>query len=309
MGTHPIFESDFDCLTEIRKMLAGLRVGRAAVTRVSCRQFNSNTDKSKYDAQNAVALVEAYDGTPQGYKKIDLDAVLPPTEQQPAPAVPLVVQREKLAQFGQYVASCLPKYVQLVQVTDQLELEICIHPAGIRPVIGFLKDHHLGRFDNLSDFTALDVPSRQNRFELVWNLLSVHYNARCRVKTYTNELNPVDSIAADMHPSANWYEREVWDMYGVYFNGHPDLRRILTDYGFQGHPQRKDFPLTGYYEVRYDDDLMRVVQEPLELAQEYRKFDLKNPWEVFPNFRDEDAIEGGDETDGGKKKKRRKKTE
>merc|ERR1712106_1229211 len=161
MGTHPIFESDFDCLTEVRKMLAGLRVGRAAVNRVSCRQFNSNTDKSKYDAQNAVALAEAYDGTPQGYKKIDLDAV------------PLVVQREKLAQFGQYVASCLPKYVQLVQVTDQLELEICIHPAGIRPVIGFLKDHHLGRFDNLSDFTALDVPSRQNRFELVWNLLSV----------------------------------------------------------------------------------------------------------------------------------------
>ena len=128
-----------------------------------------------------------------------------------------------------------------------MELEVCIHPAGIRPVIGFLKDHHLCRFDNLSDFTALDVPARygytgwlfcnflfrQNRFELVWNLLSIHYNARIRVKTYTNELNPVDSIAADIHPSANWFEREVWDMYGVYFNGHPDLRRILTDYGFQ----------------------------------------------------------------------------
>ena len=104
---------------------------------------------------------------------------------------------------------------------------------------------------------------------------------------------------------ANWFEREVWDMYGVYFNGHPDLRRILTDYGFQGHPQRKDFPLTGYYEVRYDDDLSRVVQEPLELAQEYRKFDLKNPWEVFPKFRDVDELDDGEE----KKKKRRKKTE
>ena len=118
--------------------------------------------------------------------------------------------------------------------------------------------------------------------------------------------------------TADWFEREVWDMYGVYFNGHPDLRRILTDYGFQGdsfdfirsdltvwlgHPQRKDFPLTGYYEVRYDDDLMRVVQEPLELAQEYRKFDLKNPWEVFPKFRDQEELDEGEP----EKKKRRKK--
>jgi len=260
---------------------------------------------SKYNAHNAVALTTAYDGPVQGFAADDGREILPPTEQQPAPLVPHVVLKEKLMEFGSYVQTVLPKYVQLVQVTDCNELEVCIHPAGIRPVLGFLKDHQLARFDNLSDFTAVDVPARQNRFELVWNLLSVNYNARIRVKTYTNELNPVDSVAADIHPSANWFEREVWDMYGVYFNGHPDMRRILTDYGFQGHPQRKDFPLTGYYEVRYDDDLMRVVQEPLELAQEYRKFDLKNPWEVFPKFRDEEAIEDG-ESSGGKKKRRKK---
>jgi len=154
---------------------------------------------------------------------------------------------------------------------------------------------------------------------MVYCLLSTHFNARIRIKSYTNELNPVDSLAADLFPSCNWYERECWDMYGVYFNGHPDLRRILTDYGFQvkierktvfnllkGHPQRKDFPLTGYYEVRYDDDLMRVVQEPLELAQEYRKFDLKNPWEVFPNFRDASELDDGSADEDKKKKKRRR---
>jgi len=281
-------------------MLSG-RIARTALSRISIRCGSS----SKYDAHNAVALPEAYDGPLQGYNIDDGTEILPPTEQQPAPMVPKQVLKEKLSEFGAYVQACLPKYVQLVQVTDCNELEICIHPAGIRPTIGFLKDHQLARFDNLSDFTAVDVPARQNRFELVWNLLAIHYNARIRVKTYTNELNPVDSIAADLHPSANWFEREVWDMYGVYFNGHPDLRRILTDYGFQGHPQRKDFPLTGYYEVRYDDDLSRVVQEPLELAQEYRKFDLKNPWEVFPKFRDASELDDGEE----KKKKRRKKTE
>lgn len=158
----------------------------------------------------------------------------------------------------------------------------------------------------MSDMTAVDVPNRQNRFEMVYCLLSTHFNARIRIKSYTNELNPVDSLAADLFPSCNWYERECWDMYGVYFNGHPDLRRILTDYGFQGHPQRKDFPLTGYYEVRYDDDLMRVVQEPLELAQEYRKFDLKNPWEVFPNFRDASELDDGSADEDKKKKKRRR---
>lgn len=115
-------------------------------------------------------------------------------------------------------------------------------------------------------------------------LLSVRFNNRVIVKTYTDELTPIDS-ATPIFQGANWYEREVWDMYGVFFSNHPDLRRILTDYGFAGHPFRKDFPLTGFVEVRYDDEVKRVVCEPIELAQEFRKFDLGSPWEVFPNFR------------------------
>uniref|UniRef100_A0A8C7YFY3 NADH dehydrogenase [ubiquinone] iron-sulfur protein 3, mitochondrial n=1 Tax=Oryzias sinensis TaxID=183150 RepID=A0A8C7YFY3_9TELE len=120
---------------------------------------------------------------------------------------------------------------------------------------------------------------------IVYNLLSLRYNSRVRVKTYTDELTPLDS-AVSVHLAANWYEREVWDMFGVFFANHPDLRRILTDYGFEGHPFRKDFPLSGYVEVRYDDELKRVVAEPVELAQEFRKFDLNTPWEVFPAYRE-----------------------
>lgn len=119
-------------------------------------------------------------------------------------------------------------------------------------------------------------------------LLSLVNNQRVLVKTYTDELTPIDSITG-LFQGANWYEREVWDMYGVFFSNHPDLRRILTDYGFSGHPFRKDFPLTGFVEVRYDDEVKRVVCEPLELAQEFRKFDLGSPWEVFPNFRNIEA--------------------
>ncbi len=142
--------------------------------------------------------------------------------------------------------------------------------------------------------------------QIVYNLLSLRYNSRIRVKTYTDELTPIESIN-DIFKAANWYEREIFDMFGVYFVNHPDLRRILTDYGFEGHPLRKDFPLSGYVEVshlstddrispaplvfsffqcRYDDELRRVVYEPVELSQEYRKFDLAAPWEQFPNFRE-----------------------
>lgn len=190
----------------------------------------------------------------------------------------------QLTEFGQYVAECLPKYVQKVQIAAGDELELLIAPDGVLPVMQFLKDHHNAQFASLADITALDVPSRQYRFEVVYNLLSLRYQARLRVKTYTDELTPIDSIF-EVYRAANWYEREVWDMYGVFFANHPDLRRILTDYGFQGHPLRKDFPLTGYVEVRYDDEQKRVVVEPLELTQEFRKFDLSAPWEQFPNFR------------------------
>ncbi|KAL7305720.1 NADH dehydrogenase [ubiquinone] iron-sulfur protein 3, mitochondrial [Trichogramma pretiosum] len=190
----------------------------------------------------------------------------------------------ELTDFGAYVADCLPRYVEKVQIAAGDELEICISPEGIVPTISFLTYHHNAQFTNLSDMTAVDIPSRPYRFELVYNLLSIRFARRIRVKSYTDELTPVDSIY-EIHKSADWYEREVWDMFGIYFSGHPDLRRILTDYGFEGHPLRKDFPLTGFIEVRYDDEKKRVVAEPLELAQEYRKFELSAPWEQFPNFR------------------------
>lgn len=191
----------------------------------------------------------------------------------------------KLEAFGQYVATILPKYVQDVRMTNTKELEILIHPEGIVPVLGMLRDHTNAQFKALMEITAVDVPSKEYRFELVYCLLSHHYNSRCIVKTYTDELTPVDSVTA-LFKSADWGEREVWDMFGVFFSGHPDLRRILTDYGFEGHPFRKDFPLTGYNEVRFDNELNRIVYEPVEVAQEFRKFELETPWEMFPNYRE-----------------------
>ncbi|XP_078077460.1 NADH dehydrogenase [ubiquinone] iron-sulfur protein 3, mitochondrial [Mustelus asterias] len=191
----------------------------------------------------------------------------------------------RLSAFGEYVAEILPKYIQQVQVTCVNELEIFIHPDGIIPVLTFLRDHTNAQFKSLADETAVDIPSRPFRFEIVYNLLSLQFNSRIRVKTYTDELTPLDSLVP-VFKAANWYEREIWDMYGVFFADHPDLRRILTDYGFEGHPFRKDFPLSGYVEVRYDDEVKRVVAEPVELAQEFRKFDLNSPWEAFPAHRE-----------------------
>jgi len=193
--------------------------------------------------------------------------------------------RAQLSDFGVYVAECLPKFVQKVQLTAGDELEVLIAPEGVIPVLQFLKDHHNAQFVNLVDIAGVDIPSRKYRFEIVYNILSLRFNSRIRVKTYTDELTPIDS-ATSVFKAADWYEREIWDMFGVFFANHPDLRRILTDYGFEGHPFRKDFPLSGYVEVRYDDEKKRVVIEPLELAQEFRKFELSTPWEQFPNFRD-----------------------
>lgn len=164
---------------------------------------------------------------------------------------PDAVQRESLTDFGKYVAECLPKYVQKVQLTSGDELEVLIAPEGVLPVLQFLKDHHQAQFENLVDIAGMDVPSRPNRFEIIYNILSLRYNSRIRVKTYTDELTPIDSCF-EVYKAANWYEREIWDMYGVFFANHPDLRRILTDYGFEGHPQRRDFPLSGYVEVRLE---------------------------------------------------------
>lgn len=218
------------------------------------------------------------------------DQVAPQVETRPTVAKFDPMQKAQLIDFGKYISECLPKFIQKVQITAGNELELLVPPEAVVPVLEFLKDHHSAQFTNLVDIAGLDVPTRPNRFEIVYNLLSLRYNSRIRVKTYTDELTPVDS-ACDVFKAANWYEREIWDMYGVFFANHPDLRRILTDYGFEGHPFRKDFPLSGYVEVRYDDEQKRVVIEPLELAQEFRRFELEAPWEQFPNFRGNPAAE------------------
>jgi len=130
----------------------------------------------------------------------------------------------------------------------------------------------------LIDLCGVDYPEREQRFEVVYHLLSVKYNRRLRLKVYTDENSPVPSATA-VYSAANWWEREAWDLFGIHFEGHPDLRRLLTDYGFEGHPLRKDFPLTGYVEVRYDDERKRVVYEDVQLPQAYRNFDFLSPWE------------------------------
>ena len=145
-------------------------------------------------------------------------------------------------------------------------------------VLKTLRDDPVLQFKQLSDLTAVDYPERAQRFEVVYQMLSLALNARIRVLTSVEDGDIVPSVI-DLFASANWAEREVWDMFGIFFSGHPDLRRLLTDYGFEGHPLRKDFPLTGYVEVRYNDTERRVVYEPVHLTQEYRDFDFLSPWE------------------------------
>lgn len=158
------------------------------------------------------------------------------------------------------------------------ELTILVEPADIVDVLTFLKNDVQCQFFAFIDISGADYPARDKRFEIVYHLLSPRQNHRIRVKISTDEDTPVPSVV-DVFPAANWYEREVYDLYGVLFTGHPDLRRILTDYGFEGHPLRKDFPLTGFVEVRYDDEAKRVVYEPVNLRQEFRNFDFLSPWE------------------------------
>ncbi|KAI9742994.1 MAG: NADH-ubiquinone oxidoreductase 30.4 kDa subunit, mitochondrial [Claussenomyces sp. TS43310] len=187
------------------------------------------------------------------------------------PADKYASKSEAMHKYGAYVLSCLPKYVQQYSVWKD-ELTIYIPPAGVIPVFTFLKNHTAAEFTQVTDITAVDFPTRDQRFEVVYNLLSVRHNSRIRVKTYADEAQPVPSITS-LYDGANWYEREVYDLFGVFFAGHPDLRRIMTDYGFDGHPLRKDFPLTGYTEIRYDEEKKRIVVEPLELTQAFRNFE------------------------------------
>jgi NADH-quinone oxidoreductase subunit C len=173
------------------------------------------------------------------------------------------------------------------------ELTVTAKASEIISVLRFLRDDQCCLFWCLIDITAVDWPSRERRFDVVYHLLSPKHNARIRVKIETDEATPVASVI-EVFPSADWYEREAYDLYGVVFAGHPDMRRILTDYGFEGHPLRKDFPLTGFVEVRYDDELKRVVYEPVRLTQEFRNFDFLSPWEGT------DYVLPGDEKTSGK---------
>jgi NADH-quinone oxidoreductase subunit C len=158
------------------------------------------------------------------------------------------------------------------------ELTLTAPPDTVIGLLTFLRDDPACKFTQLIDLCGVDYPIREKRFDVVYHLLSLHRNHRIRVKIETGEDQPVPSATA-VWPAANWFEREAFDMYGIQFAGHPDLRRLLTDYGFSGYPLRKDFPLTGFVEVRYDDELKRVVNEPVKLTQDFRKFDFMSPWE------------------------------
>jgi NADH-quinone oxidoreductase subunit C len=185
--------------------------------------------------------------------------------------------KEALEQFGHYIQGMVSDRVKSYAVMND-ELVLFTEANDITPLLTFLRDDENCLFSQLTDITAVDYPSRLARFEVVYHLLSMKKNCRIRIKLSVEEFAPVPS-ACDVYPAANWYEREVWDMYGIFFMFHPDLRRILTDYGFEGHPQRKDFPLTGYVELRYDEDQKRVVYSDVKLNQAYRSFDFLSPWE------------------------------
>ncbi len=184
---------------------------------------------------------------------------------------------DALNELGQHIAARRPECVLSWDVSHD-ELNMDIAPANIEDFVEFLKVDRNCRFSTLVDLTAVDYPGREMRFDVVYHFLSMYRNQRIRLRVAIREDEMVHSIT-NIHPSANWFEREVFDMFGILFSGHPDLRRILTDYGFRGHPLRKDFPTTGYTEVRYDEAQKRVVYEPVNLVQEYRQFDFMSPWE------------------------------
>ncbi len=161
---------------------------------------------------------------------------------------------------------------------SEYELSFNIEHTNIVKTLRFLRDEPLLSFTQLIDLCGIDWPEKKERFQVAYNLLSMNNNSRIRVKSFTDNNNSLPSITK-LFPSSDWYEREAFDLFGIKFEGHKDLRRILTDYGFEGYPLRKDFPLTGYVEVKYDEEKKRVVYEPVELEQEYRNFDFESPWE------------------------------
>ncbi len=184
---------------------------------------------------------------------------------------------ENLENLGEYIDASMQAQI-LKKEMHQDELCFTVRREGLRRFLTFLLNDANCDFRQLVDVCGVDYPDRDERFEVVYQLLSLKHNFRVTVKVRTDETTAIDSVTS-IFSAANWYEREVWDMYGIYFNEHPDLRRILTDYGFEGHPLRKDFPLTGFVEMRYDETQKRVVYEPVQLAQDYRNFDFISPWE------------------------------
>lgn len=184
---------------------------------------------------------------------------------------------DAMVELGTYLNAKRPDSV-LSSVVTHGELTLSVPLAQLAGLVEFLKSDQACRFTTLVDITAIDHPERAARFDMVYHFLSMYQNHRIRLKIAVRADDMVPSIHS-IHPSANWFEREVFDMFGILFSGHPDLRRILTDYGFRGHPLRKDFPTTGYTEVRYDEAQKRVVYEPVSLVQEYRQFDFMSPWE------------------------------
>jgi NADH-quinone oxidoreductase subunit C len=198
--------------------------------------------------------------------------------------------KEAFADLAEHIVESLDEVVS----HEIMKNELVLHAKrdGIVKVLQFLKSDRECDFRVLVDITAVDHPERAERFEVVYNLLSLGQNQRVRVKVAADESAPVPSVVS-VYSAAGWFERETWDMFGIYFSGNPDLRRILTDYGFEGHPLRKEFPLTGYVELRYDDELKRVVYEPVKLVQDFRTFDFLSPWEGMTDVQlpgDEKAV-------------------
>ena len=199
---------------------------------------------------------------------------------------------DRLDKLGEVIAGAFPGSVVGYRVANG-ELTVNAIPGDIAKVATFLRDDERCQFWSIIDITAVDWPGRERRFDVVYHLLSPKQNLRVRVKVEVDERTPVPSIIC-VFPGADWFERETYDLYGVLFTGHPDMRRLLTDYGFEGHPLRKDFPLTGFVEVRYDDEQKHVIYEPVRLTQEFRNFDFLSPWEGpdYPPPGDEKAGDG-----------------
>lgn len=189
------------------------------------------------------------------------------------------IEKNMLILFCEYLLKNLAKFIIKIEIIKN-EIIVDVYYEYIMLLLHFLKKNMYCQYKLLVDMTAVDYPNRLYRFNIIYNLLSIVYNTRIRVKTHIKEIMTIESITS-IYKAGNWYEREIWDMYGIYFYNNVDLRRILTDYGFKGYPLRKDFPLTGYVEVRYDENKRKIVTEPVELSQEFRNYDFIKSWEYF----------------------------